>query len=36
MTWKALRRRLNGPSGWRPIVVDGAELFNIASVPITR
>jgi RNA-directed DNA polymerase len=36
MTWKALRRRIKGPSGWRPIVVDGVELFNIASVAITR
>jgi RNA-directed DNA polymerase len=36
MTWKALRRQLRGPTGWRPVVMDGIELFNIASVPVTR
>jgi len=36
MTWTALRRRFKGPNGWRPIVVDEVELFNIASVPVTR
>jgi RNA-directed DNA polymerase len=25
MTWKALRRRFKGPSGWRPVVVDGSN-----------
>jgi RNA-directed DNA polymerase len=36
MSWTALRRRFKGPHGWRPIVVDGIELFNIASVSVTR
>jgi RNA-directed DNA polymerase len=36
MSWKALRRWFKGPNGWRPILVDGVELFNIASVPVTR
>jgi RNA-directed DNA polymerase len=36
MSWTALRRRFKGPNGWRPIVVDGVELFNIASVTVTR
>ena len=36
MTWTALRRRFKGPTGWRPIVMDGIELFNISSVAITR
>ena len=36
MTWKALRRRLRGPNGWRAIVLDGVKLFNIASVSVTR
>jgi RNA-directed DNA polymerase len=36
MTWKALRRRLRGPDGWRVIVLDGVKLFNIASVSVTR
>lgn len=36
MPWKALQRRLRGPTGWRPVVLDGIELFNIASVPVTR
>jgi RNA-directed DNA polymerase len=36
MTWTALRRRFKGPHGWRPIVIDGIELFNISSVPVTR
>src|SRR5689334_6678378 len=36
MTWTALRRRFKGPQGWRPIVIDGIELFNISSVPVTR
>ncbi len=35
--WTAVRRRLTGPSGrWRRPSADGIELFNIASVPITR
>jgi len=36
MTWTALRRRFKGPQGWRPIVIDGIELFPISSVPVTR
>ena len=36
MTWTALRRRFKGPQGWRPIAVDGIELFPISSVPVTR
>ena len=35
--WKDVRRRLTTPDGrWRPITADGIELFNIASVPVTR
>ena len=26
----------NPGHGWRPIVIDGIELFNISSVPVTR
>ena len=36
MTWTALRRRFKGPNGWRPIAVDGIELFPLSSVPVTR
>jgi len=37
MRWKALSRRLRGPKGWRPIVVEGIELFNhLGSVSVTR
>ena len=36
MTWTALRRRFKGPHGWRPIVIDGIELFPLSSVPVTR
>ncbi len=36
MNWTALRRRFKGPNGWRPIAVDGIELFPISSVPVTR
>ena len=36
MTWTALRRRFKGPHGWRPIAIDGIELFPISSVPVTR
>jgi RNA-directed DNA polymerase len=36
-SWKDVRRWLVTPSGrWRPIAADGIELFNIASVPVTR
>ena len=36
MNWKALSRRLHGPKGWRPIVLEGIELFNLGSVSVTR
>jgi RNA-directed DNA polymerase len=36
MRWKAVQRWLRGPTGWRPIVLDGIELFNIASTRVTR
>jgi RNA-directed DNA polymerase len=36
-TWKDVRRHLTGPNGrWRRPTADGIELFNIASVPVTR
>jgi RNA-directed DNA polymerase len=36
-TWKDIRRRFTTPTGrWRPIEADGIELFNLASVPVTR
>ncbi|MCY7289793.1 MAG: group II intron reverse transcriptase/maturase [Cryobacterium sp.] len=35
--WKDVHRRFTTPSGrWKPITVDGIELFNLASVPVTR
>jgi RNA-directed DNA polymerase len=35
--WKDVRRHLVGPDGrWRRPTADGVELFNIASVPVTR
>jgi RNA-directed DNA polymerase len=35
--WNDVRRRLTGPDGrWRRPAADGIELFNIASVPVTR
>ena len=35
--WKDVRRHLTGPHGrWRRPTADGIELFNIASVPVTR
>ena len=35
--WKDVRRRLTGPNGrWTRPAADGIELFNIASVPVTR
>jgi hypothetical protein len=24
------------PHGWRPIVIDGIELFHLSAVPVTR
>jgi len=35
--WKDVRRRFTTPGGrWRPITVDGIELFNLETVPVTR
>lgn len=35
--WKDFRRRFTTNDGrWRPISADGAELFNLESVPVTR
>jgi RNA-directed DNA polymerase len=35
--WKDVRRRFTTPTGaWIPVAADGIELFNIASVPVTR
>jgi RNA-directed DNA polymerase len=35
--WKDVRRRFTTPNGrWKPIEADGVELFNPASVPVTR
>jgi RNA-directed DNA polymerase len=35
--WKVVRRHLTGPNGrWTRPTADGIELFNIASVPVTR
>ena len=35
--WKDFRRRFTTPQGqWRPLSVDGIELFNIEAVPVTR
>lgn len=35
--WKDVRRRFTTPDGrWKPIAVDGIELFNLESVPVTR
>jgi len=36
LTWRALRRRIKGPQGWRPIVLDGIALFDISTVTVTR
>lgn len=36
MNWRAFQRQYRGPQGWRPIVLDGITLFNIASIPVTR
>jgi RNA-directed DNA polymerase len=36
-TWRDVRRHLIGPNGrWRRPSADGIELFNIATVPVTR
>jgi len=35
--WKDVRRRFTTPAGrWKPIKMDGIELFDLASVPVTR
>ena len=35
--WGQFRRRFTTPSGrWLPIAADGVELFNPASVTVTR
>jgi len=35
--WKDVRHRFTTPSGqWKPITVDGIELFNLATMPVTR
>ncbi|RSM85626.1 group II intron reverse transcriptase/maturase [Streptomyces sp. WAC 01325] len=35
--WKDVRRWLKAPDGsWRPISVDGIDLFDMAAVPVTR
>ena len=36
MSWKAVRRWLHSPRGWRTIELGGIELFNLATVPVTR
>src|SRR4029077_8489507 len=36
-TWKDVRRRLTTPTGaWQPITSDGIQMFNIASVTVSR
>jgi RNA-directed DNA polymerase len=35
--WKDVPRWLKAPNGsWKPISVDGVELFDMAAVPVTR
>ena len=35
--WKDIRRKFTLPNGrWLPLSADGIELFNIASVRVTR
>ena len=36
LTWTALKRRLKGPHGWQPIVLDEVKLFNMASATVSR
>ena len=36
MPWRGVQRWLRGPTGWRPIALDGIELFNIASTRVSR
>jgi RNA-directed DNA polymerase len=36
-TWTDIHRRFSTPTGqWKPIAMDGTELFNLAAVPVTR
>ena len=36
-SWADVRRQFTDPSGrWKPLSADGIELFNLATVPITR
>jgi RNA-directed DNA polymerase len=36
-TWTDVHRRFTTPTGqWKPIAMDGTELFNLATVPVTR
>src|ERR687889_804498 len=36
-TWTDFRRRFTTPTGrWEPLSADGVELFDLATVPITR
>jgi len=36
MTRNAFRRLFHSPQGWKPILLDGISLFNIAKVPVSR
>lgn len=36
MTWKAIRRWLHTPQGWRAIRMEGIALFSLATVPVIR
>ena len=36
MSAKALRHRFHDQHGWKPLVLDGVTLFNIATVTVTR
>jgi RNA-directed DNA polymerase len=37
MTWTAIQRWLRTPQGqWKPITLDGIQLFHLSTVPITR
>ncbi|MFJ9968340.1 group II intron reverse transcriptase/maturase [Streptomyces avermitilis] len=36
MPWKAIRRWLRTSQGWGAIRMEGIELFNLATVPVTR
>jgi RNA-directed DNA polymerase len=36
-TWTDVHRRFTTPTGqWKPIAMGGTELFNLATVPVTR